>query len=256
MKALWAIAVLALTLSGCASALRDRIGNPLPEALRDSPDRFIVVTVANDAIALSARAGSTPRAYGGLQNYVATSAARAQVAAIAHDYHLNEVAAWPIPMLRVHCVVFEISRVEYASGRARSTGSRAPRKDRAAPRHVPDDESGSGDNGRLQRSLRRPATRIRADRRRRSASLVARRRGAVAIVDTGIDVGHPELKNRIVVSRNFVDTDAAQFRRDRHGTEVRGRHRVSRQQQARYRGCRAGREAHRVEGLLAVGSRG
>ncbi len=44
----------------------------------------------------------------------------------------------------------------------------------------------------------------------------------VAIVDTGIDVSHPELKNRVAAARNFVDTDATQFRRDRHGTEVAG----------------------------------
>jgi subtilisin family serine protease len=44
----------------------------------------------------------------------------------------------------------------------------------------------------------------------------------VAIIDTGVDVSHPELKNRVVITRNFVDADAAQFRRDRHGTEVAG----------------------------------
>lgn len=44
----------------------------------------------------------------------------------------------------------------------------------------------------------------------------------IAVIDTGVDVQHPELAGRIAGTRNFVDSDAAQFRRDRHGTAVGG----------------------------------
>jgi subtilisin family serine protease len=44
----------------------------------------------------------------------------------------------------------------------------------------------------------------------------------VAIIDTGADTQHQELRGRIAAADNFVDSDAEQFRRDRHGTEMAG----------------------------------
>jgi subtilisin family serine protease len=44
----------------------------------------------------------------------------------------------------------------------------------------------------------------------------------VAIIDTGIDGAHPDLKGRVRGERNFVDGDALRFAADRHGTAVAG----------------------------------
>jgi subtilisin family serine protease len=44
----------------------------------------------------------------------------------------------------------------------------------------------------------------------------------VAVIDTGIDAQHPDFGGRVSVRRNFVDRDAVQFGRDRHGTAVAG----------------------------------
>ncbi|HMA12082.1 MAG TPA: S8 family serine peptidase, partial [Steroidobacteraceae bacterium] len=44
----------------------------------------------------------------------------------------------------------------------------------------------------------------------------------VAIIDTGIDAGHPDFGGRVIVQRNFVDRDARRFGMDRHGTAVAG----------------------------------
>jgi subtilisin family serine protease len=44
----------------------------------------------------------------------------------------------------------------------------------------------------------------------------------VAIIDTGADTQHQDLRGRITAADNFVDSDAEQFRRDRHGTEMAG----------------------------------
>ena len=45
---------------------------------------------------------------------------------------------------------------------------------------------------------------------------------SVAVIDTGVDLSHPELAGRVRSSRNFVDDDTQRFRADRHGTAVAG----------------------------------
>ncbi len=44
----------------------------------------------------------------------------------------------------------------------------------------------------------------------------------VAIIDTGVDFDHPELRDRVFSWRSFVGDDPAEFRSDRHGTAVAG----------------------------------
>lgn len=45
---------------------------------------------------------------------------------------------------------------------------------------------------------------------------------SVAVIDTGVDITHPELKDNIGGSRNFVDKDIAAFNSDVHGTAIAG----------------------------------
>src|SRR3546814_3489721 len=44
----------------------------------------------------------------------------------------------------------------------------------------------------------------------------------VAIIDTGADLTHPDLRGRIDDTRKLVDADSTAFGRDNHGTEVAG----------------------------------
>ena len=44
----------------------------------------------------------------------------------------------------------------------------------------------------------------------------------VAVIDTGIETKHPDLKGRVAKTENFVDGGAQSFAQDRHGTAVAG----------------------------------
>jgi subtilisin family serine protease len=44
----------------------------------------------------------------------------------------------------------------------------------------------------------------------------------IAVIDTGVDTSHPDLKGRIHDMQNLVDDSAASFNHDSHGTEVAG----------------------------------
>jgi len=215
--------LLALLLGGCAH-VRINAGDGVPEKLLASSERLIVVTVANEKSALASRAGSTPRGYDGLQGYSASSSAREMVASLARDYHLSEVAAWPIPVLKVHCVVFEISSASTRDA-VLAQLAREPRVKLAEPLNdfqtmsrAADPPSGPTYNDPYL-SLQHGFEQIDvADAHRWSRGDGVR----VAVIDTGIDVEHPDLRQRVVITRNFVDDDSARFRSDRHGTEVAG----------------------------------
>ena len=57
---------------------------------------------------LPLHAGSTMRGYDGAAAYTVSSEAQALARAIAADYGLQQVAAWPIAVLRVHCLVYRL----------------------------------------------------------------------------------------------------------------------------------------------------
>jgi len=212
----WTALVAAAFLAGCAITAGRRDDGRMDAAARFAPERLIVVTVANDSADIANRAGSTPRGYDGFQRYGVSSTARATVAALARDYGLKEVAAWPIAPLRMHCVVFAIAD---GTSRAELLG-RLAHESRV---RLAEPMSTFGTLGESYNdpyfSLQRGFERIDAA----SAQRWSRGDGVrVAIVDTGIDATHPELRDRVVVTRNFVDADNTQFLRDRHGTEVAG----------------------------------
>ena len=218
-RCLFAILALVIeTACGTTSVKReppDVQAIQLPREFQGTPERLIIVTVVND-VAPAIRAGSTPRTYAGPMAYATGTGARKTVAALAGDYQLREVSGWPIDPLQVYCVVFEIP----ADGSRPDLLKRLATDKRvklAQPMQV---------FGTLTQSYNDPFVSLQhgfreidvADAHQWSRGASVR----VAIVDTGIDVSHPDLRGRVAVIRNFVDADRGQFERDRHGTEVAG----------------------------------
>ncbi len=71
-------------------------------------DRMIVITVDNPPDSMPLTAGTSAGRYGAAPGYAVNGGARATVTAIAREYGLQEVTAWPIPDLKVHCAVLEV----------------------------------------------------------------------------------------------------------------------------------------------------
>ena len=225
---LLAAAVVGL-MAGCAlwtDALRTPV---LPAQARADPDRFLVITVRNDPQPLVAAPGSTPRGYGAASVYGVSARARAMTRALEHDYRLREVSAWPIESLRVHCIVVRLpdlaprstliaqllrdSRIESVqplnqftteadsnAGAASDTRPSPPQKQSYLPLQLNLTELGVPQAHRLSQG----------------ASV------RIAIVDTGVDYRHPDLRGRVISERDFVSGGGSQFTGDRHGTEVAG----------------------------------
>jgi subtilisin family serine protease len=135
---------------------------------------------------------------------------------LARQYSLTEVAAWPIAPLRVHCGVFRIppdgSREALLAQLAKEPRVRLvqPMNDFASSTQIYNDPYLD-----VQRGFRDIDA---AGAQQWSLGEHVR----VAVIDTGLDAGHPDFGGRVVVQRNFIDRDASRFGQDRHGTAVAG----------------------------------
>lgn len=214
LRLLNALAVLlVLTLTGCATSRGDA---QLQTAFHgEDESRLIVVTVDNTLTPAPPQPGGARRGYSG-GAYTGSDTARSTMAALARDFGLTEVAAWPIAVLQVHCAVFRISPA--------ASRDELLQKLMSDPRvQLAQQMNGFESRGTAYND---PYVEMQTGFRSIDAAAAQQwSRGEhvrVAVVDTGIDAQHPDFGGRISVRRNFVDRDAAQFDRDRHGTAVAG----------------------------------
>jgi subtilase family protein len=194
-------------LAGCAvtSSLK-----PGPE-----PERLVVVTLRNPDAPVIPRAGSTVRGYEGPASYTASPAARADARALARTHELREIAAWPIGLLGVHCLVFELP-----AGARRDEVIEQLRRDRRveSAQAYQSFHTLSARPNDPYRGLQRNLDLLNVP----GAHRWSRGEGVrIAVIDTGVDARHPDLAGRVARQENFVDGPPAAAA-DRHGTAVAG----------------------------------
>ena len=181
----------------------------------------IVVTFANPPHSPPAPAGASGNHYAGA-GYLAGQGALRQARRVAEAYSLREVASWPIQLLSVHCVVFEITNGRPVADvlASLSKDSRVALAqplqefhtltDAAAPPPPYNDPLYD-----LQTNLSALGI-AQAHERTQGAGV------RVALIDTAVDTGHPDLHGRIVSTHSFVPSPAPSGGAARHGTAMAG----------------------------------
>ena len=209
--------LLSFCLSACANTPIATEANMAAKKLSDVPERYIVAGVDNQESIPAGHAGSSPKGYDSLTVYGPSSRAARLLRDVERDYGLREVTAWPIAPLHMHCAVLELP-----SNADRATLVAALTKDRRVKIAQPlqtftTQTAGAYDDPYvgLQRGFQQMDV---PDAHTWSTGEGVR----IAIIDTGVDIQHPDLRGVVVQVANFVDSDAVQFRRDRHGTELAG----------------------------------
>lgn len=196
MRALFVFVFLVLSAATCVAADRPVEERQLLLMLRVPPPHF------------------RPDAYTGghYESAPGREARRRFASALARTHDLRLVDDWPMPALGLDCFVLEA-----ATG---DTGRRAvellaadPRVESVQPMqrfHT----LGAGD----PLSAAQPA--IANWNLRELHRLATGRSVTVAVLDTGVDTTHPDLRGQVALTRNFVDAGAMPA--ETHGTEIAG----------------------------------
>jgi subtilisin family serine protease len=227
-----------LTLAACTAPLGAPVLDAMPGLRAGTPEgqeaRVVVIAVANPVATLPRMAGSTPLLYARQPHYVAGGDALKRLADVARDHGLTPLSSWPIDAIGVHCATLLIPagarrdtvlaalqrdpRVELAQALNLFETLDSPRALQVPPRStlpVPAAPAYDDPYLPLQHSLRLLGV--------LDAHRCTRGKGTrVAVIDTGIDVAHPDFQRLALTTANFVDRDDARFARDTHGTEVAG----------------------------------
>ena len=151
---------------------------------------------------------------------------------LSSRYGLTRVADWPLSNINIHCLVFESNglherseivaqlnseeRIETAQAMNMFEVQQTPDENTNLPSDIVTNKSNYDDPFLpLQHAFDDLQVGLLHKWGRGSGV-------SVAVIDTGADIKHPEFVNRISESRNFVDSDDAQFSKDVHGTAVAG----------------------------------
>ncbi|MDX1498979.1 MAG: S8 family serine peptidase [Woeseiaceae bacterium] len=179
----------------------------------------ILVTFADPGMSNSARAGPSRPGYSRRSSaYLVSLGVKRAARRLAGDYDLAMVDDWPIVPLKVFCQVYAVADAAGVDAlleelRQRPEVDSAQRLNRFEVSGTPG--AGAADPYlELQHNLRTIEL--------GQAHAWSRGEGAhVTIIDTGADLHHPELADRIRTHRDFVG-DSRDFIRDAHGTAIAG----------------------------------
>jgi subtilisin family serine protease len=141
---------------------------------------------------------------------------------LAEHYGLRLLAQWPVTTLGVACVVYEIpegqslEQVLQSVGRSKQVGSVQAMRDYRVL-NEPALASSHYNDPYLQLQRGFQALRIEQAHGRATGRGVR-----IAVIDTGVDNSHPDLRGRIKESENLAPAPANQDLADIHGTAVAG----------------------------------
>ncbi|HET9226472.1 MAG TPA: S8 family serine peptidase, partial [Thermoanaerobaculia bacterium] len=142
----------------------------------------------------------------------------ANTAALAQTYRLRTIYSWTMASLGEQCVVFEVTGGRTAEDVVQRLAS-DPRVGSVQAIEtfevLAEEKTWNDPYAHLQHS----AEALRLGQAHRWATGKGIK---IAVIDTGVDLDHPDLRGRVVKAQSFVDRGERSFTTDFHGTAVAG----------------------------------
>ena len=208
-RLLW-LAVFMFTASTAAAS---------PAVLQYDVERQILVTFSNPHRPGLTSPGTTWKGWNWSGGYRVGAGARLNAEQFARDFKLTLVAAWPIALLDEYCVVYSIpagiDRDALISRLQADTRSALVQPLQEFSTTAVESRQGPDPFADLQHGL------VRIDART-AHTVTTGKNVRVAIIDTGVQLAHPDIAGRVVSAEDFVERPGDRFDDDIHGTAVAG----------------------------------
>lgn len=180
-------------------------------------DRLLLVAFSDNTIN-SIKNTASPTSYRQRGGYQSSTWSERITNQIADDYDLEKLAEWPMTEVGEHCVVYRVA--DKAS--VATTIERLSKDDRV--------EVVQGMNvfkTKVQSSSSNdPYFKLQTNLQQMQISLAhgkaTGRDIVIGMIDTGVDLNHPDLAGQVSNNQNFAEDISTSFATDKHGTAVAG----------------------------------
>ncbi len=181
----------------------------------EQADRIILVTYIDKHIN-RIPIGATNQTYRRRGEYSSSTWSRRIASSIETDYKIKILSQWPIKEIGEHCVVYLVNEDQSMT----EVIDALTNDDRIDNIQAMNTFRGMTD--KYNDPYYRLQTNIHSMNLAEIHSQTTGKNVTVAIVDTGVDTKHPDLKGQIQQTRNFVTQKSPDFFSDLHGTAVAG----------------------------------
>jgi subtilisin family serine protease len=207
-------AALAVLLAACATPPRDH-EPPTAATATATANRQILVTV-RQSVELAAGLTGAPSARYLQRRYGPAPTVDRVLSQIAHDHGLRRVDGWEIQSLGVYCEVLNVP-IDRDVDAVIAAIAADPRVDIVQRMNVFETQTTHYDDPFV--GLQSAAAELDVE----EAHQFATGRGvSIAIIDSGIDANHPDLRGRVRIARNLVSEHPLARDGEVHGTAVAG----------------------------------
>lgn len=219
MKAYWFLSALLLTLAiQPRNSLALSTNNELPKdsSLTNSnnAERLLLVGFPDQSIKRIDSLAATDN-YRRRGAYQSSTWSRRITTALEEDYQLKMLNEWPMTEVSVHCVVFQI-RPNASLADTIQRLSKDTRVSIVQPMNVFHTQAKDNDPyAKLQSNLQQMQI-------NQSHDMATGKKITIAMIDTGVDIQHPDLVGQISQYENFAAEISPGFANDKHGTAVAG----------------------------------